>query len=227
MTFVGRLFCLAIATSALGAQTTWARGVSLGASAGIWSADDAYKIDTKPFSALALGYRFDSGWALDGSYLQSEADLNTAPGGAQFDQLRLDLLYQMHWNERLLPYLLVGVGRQSIEVHGREVDNDLAAAAVGADWRLTARLSLRGELRSWQDRGYDTINHSFALGLRWQLGSMVDDDAHDGFDPLINLDSDGDAVRDRSDRCLDTPAGAEVDAYGCEMTAADKARLAP
>jgi OOP family OmpA-OmpF porin len=99
---------------------------------------------------------------------------------------------------------------------GVEMDDATAgflSVSVGQRIRLTERLRLIWELR--EDGGVAEIDDGPALhfsttnllaGLSWSFGER-------------ELDSDGDGVADRRDRCPDTPRGIAVDATGCPRAA--------
>ncbi len=115
--------------------------------------------------------------------------------------------------ERFSPYLHVSVGYLSIDPAGAVPTMDGASYSAGAGFYLDVfsnnNVSVRGEWRHRMDTtGSNNLNDNlFSLGLQIPFGASS---------PTF-VDTDGDGVADGIDRCPNTPAGASVDAYGCEV----------
>ena len=125
--------------------------------------------------------------------------------------LGVDLQRVFRRAERFSPYLHAGVGYLKIEPQGAK-DADGSMYSIGAGFLLDmfdSNISLRGEYRHrMETASADNMNDSlFSLGLHVPFGA--------GSPKFV--DSDGDGVADGMDRCPNTPAGASVDSYGCEL----------
>ncbi len=81
-------------------------------------------------------------------------------------------------------------------------DNELRAG-VGLRLALSPTVMLRTEGGLSRSSSSNFSNYGVTAGLSWMIGSQR------------LVDSDGDGVYDRSDRCPDTPIGALVDSRGC------------
>lgn len=113
----------------------------------------------------------------------------------------------------VVPFLLVGVGygmsHTSVAGEEEELDRGAASLGLGALWNIRdQRTYVRAQVRDimFRERGpKEFSNHlSVSIGLHYVWGGR-------------ELDSDLDGVRDRLDRCADTPFGARVDASGCPI----------
>ena len=155
------------------------------------------------------------GWAVNDA-LNIEVLLQTAyPKNADQDQLGvgIDLQRVFRRSERFSPYLHAGVGYFRVNPDGPLGEQDGAMYSIGAGFLLDlfeSNVALRGEWRSRLDSALDDENLTddlFSLGLQVPFGTAT---------PKW-VDSDGDGVEDGSDNCPNTPAGAPVDAFGCEL----------
>ncbi len=131
------------------------------------------------------------------------------------DQLGVgfDLQRVFRRDEKFTPYLHIGGGYLQIKESGAVPERDGAMYSAGAGFYLDVfdnNISLRGEWRHRMDSVREDKNlndNLFSLGLQIPFGSGT---------PKW-VDSDGDGVEDGSDNCPNTPAGASVDAWGCEL----------
>ena len=166
------------------------------------------------------GRQFGLGYAISDKY-NIEAMLSIAsPEYLTFiaaDQeqfgVGIDLQRVFRRAERFSPYLHAGVGYLDINAPGSAPDGDGAMYSAGAGFlfdMFSSDLALRGEWRHRMDSALpsaDTNDNLFSLGLQLPFGRTT---------PKW-VDSDGDGVADSSDNCPNTPAGAAVDAWGCEL----------
>ncbi len=138
-----------------------------------------------------------------------------APKNADQEQLGLgvDVQRVFRRSEKFSPYLHAGVGYFRVDPAGAVPEDDGAMYSAGAGFMLDlfdSNVALRGEYRLRLHSALDTDNLSdnlFSLGLQIPFGAGT---------PKW-VDSDGDSVENRSDNCPNTPAGAPVDAWGCEL----------
>jgi len=125
----------------------------------------------------------------------------------------VDLQRVFRRSERFSPYLHAGVGYFRVDPAGAVPEEDGAMYSAGAGFMLDlfeSNVALRGEWRHRLDSAManDNMNDNlFSLGLQIPFGAGT---------PRW-VDSDGDGVEDGSDNCPNTPAGAPVDAWGCEL----------
>lgn len=86
----------------------------------------------------------------------------------------------------------------------------------GTKFRAEVRYRLDGDsgTKAGQDDFEDFL---WTMGLTVPLGKKSEPPPPAPAPEPANVDSDGDGVLDRDDRCPGTPAGVEVDRYGCEL----------
>ena len=161
---------------------------------------------------LGVGYGLSDAWNVEG-YIGLAYPNQSSPGSAEERHQALGLDFQRVFmrSGRFSPYLLAGLGNFNRQLDTDETDGLMLAWGGGFYLDLfSSNVSLRGEAKrrldnSANDGGrYDNL---FSLGLHMPFGAAT---------PRW-VDSDGDGVEDGSDRCPNTPAGAKVDAYGCEL----------
>ena len=126
--------------------------------------------------------------------------------------LGIDLQRIFRKSERFSPYLHVGAGYLKVDPVGSspERDGEMISAGAGFLFDLfSSNVALRGEWRRRLDgaQSDNFTDNLFSLGLQIPFG--------EGTPKWV--DSDGDGVADSSDNCPNTPAGAPVDTWGCEL----------
>ena len=165
---------------------------------------------------LGAGYAVNDRWNVEGFISVAYPDA-TSPTVDDADHwgIGIDVQRVFRRSERFSPYLLVGAGHFK-ETQGTN-DREGLMVGVGAGFYLdlfSSNISLRGEAKRRREDAnisgqYDNL---FSLGIHIPFGATAPMPA-----PQTWVDSDGDGVEDGSDRCPNTPAGATVDAYGCEL----------
>ena len=158
---------------------------------------------------LSMGYAFDERWNIEA--FVSAASLN----GNDQDHLGLgvDLQRVYRRDEKFSPYLFGGAGYIRIDPAGASGQDEGSMGSLGAGFYLDlfdSNLALRGEWRYRIDTASpddDLVDNLWSLGLQIPFGEGT---------PKF-VDSDGDGVANGIDRCPNTPPGASVDSYGCEL----------
>ena len=166
-----------------------------------------------------LGYFISPRWSVEasGQRLHTKTQLDPAlplqNGDADLTAYRLNMLYNFRPLQVLRPFLTVGVGCECFDVHEFGKSNDTGwNAGGGLRWFMTPHFDVRMDGRFVRTSVTNGLNENennieATLGLGLVFGG--------GRGPLPDIDSDGDGVFDRQDRCPYTPRGAKVDAYGC------------
>ena len=157
---------------------------------------------------FGLGYAINEHLNLEGFI--SGANHDGFPGQDHLG-LGVDIQRVFLRSERFSPYLLLGAGYLKTDIRGgAEPDGAMLSGGAGFYVDLfSSNVSLRAE---WKHR-VDTIQDRsqaddlFSIGLQLPFGAGT---------PKF-VDSDRDGVEDGLDRCPNTPIGATVDAYGCEV----------
>jgi len=158
---------------------------------------------------FGLGYAIDDLWNVELIY---QAASLSGPNAQ--DQTGIGIDFQrVFWRAgRFSPYLHVGVGYFQSDLAGPQPmnDGDMYSGGLGFNLDLgSSNVALRGEWRYRFDNAEPTDREDslFSLGLQIPFGRAT---------PAWS-DADGDGVADGVDRCPNTPAGAPVDAFGCEL----------
>jgi len=195
----------------------------------------------------ALGLRVSPFLSLEGQATFGPTKMDSPLDGDQnFFYAGLDGRWNLrHADERVVPFLLTGVGyavNNCDELSPQKLERGAGNVGLGALWSLAGRqrLFLRMEARDYffRDRNaHEFSNHCVAtLGLTWLWGGRERDQdldkVRDWLDRCPNtpigarvdvkgcpLDGDGDGVFDGLDKCPDTPKGCTVDKAGCQTDA--------
>jgi outer membrane protein OmpA-like peptidoglycan-associated protein len=159
------------------------------------------------------------GLELEGSI--SSANSQTTNNGVGVKTGSLSLLYNLLFGSRNSAYAKFGFGQTKYgnsgdcAAAGRTIcgSTNTFVGGLGVRIGITPLLLARGEVVINPNKGSSTIsgeertfkfsNYGLNLGLSFMLGSK----------PIP--DSDGDGVLNNRDRCADTPAGAQVNGFGC------------
>jgi len=161
---------------------------------------------------LGFGYAFNDNWNIEGMLSAAIPEISGSGNGSQDHfGFGVDLQRVFMRSERFSPYLHAGVSHLSIDSPGSSSSSDKAVVSSGAGFLLdmfSSNVALRGEWRYRYDMGDNALGDNlFSLGVQIPFGDAT---------PKYS-DSDRDGVSDDIDRCPNTPAGASVDSYGCEV----------
>lgn len=162
---------------------------------------------------FSIGKAINDSWNLE-ALISVASPKPTLPNTVGMEQtgLGVDLQRVFRRSERFSPYLHGGIGYFQVEPNGGGRSSDGTMLSAGAGFLLdlfSSNVALRGEWRHRLDSALasDMSDNLFSLGLQIPFGPAT---------PKW-VDSDGDGVEDGSDNCPNTPAGAKVDAWGCEL----------
>ncbi|MEN8720864.1 MAG: OmpA family protein [Oceanococcaceae bacterium] len=145
------------------------------------------------------------------------------PGSSAQDEISLTVDYQFHVLPvlgKVHPYLVAGIGavRTDDAAPSNLGSTDLHwNAGVGVDIPLASRWGLMADVKHrsiyWDERrsNIDPTEIMLALGVTYDLSPERK------IEVAVDGDDDNDGVPNSLDRCPNTPAGAVVDAYGCEV----------
>ena len=215
------IICVAAATviALAGAQNAYAEaeeGQAYFSVMGSYVDDDSARglEDAINAGQLSLGYVLNDRINIEALLSASDAKA-TLPGALGQEHLGLGVDVQRVFRraERFSPYLHAGVGYFKVNESGATgLERDGGMFSAGAGFTLDmfdSNVALRGEWRHRMDTALNSNmnDNLFSLGLHIPFGPAT---------PKW-VDTDGDGVADGSDNCPNTPAGARVDAWGCEL----------
>jgi OOP family OmpA-OmpF porin len=166
-----------------------------------------------------VGFFFTPRWSLEPSVQRISTKTDLDPSlplqneKADLTAYRLNLLYNFRPTQTFRPFLTGGVGCEHFDVHsfGKSEDRGWNAGG-GFRWFWRRGLAFRLDERFVSTKvgaGLNETQSNFesTAGLGLVFGG--------GKTPIPDIDSDGDGVLDKADRCPYTPSHAKVDAYGC------------
>jgi OmpA-OmpF porin, OOP family len=177
--------------------------------------DDASRpgLDTAPLFGARAGIQVREWFALEGTYAPAFTSAKDpfAPaaqaGDVRVNHLGLDFRFDLLPAARFCPYLAGGWTQLEFDPEkGESQTLNGWEAGAGLFVRLADRIRLRFDARDLminQDTGKEWVNDiALTGGVHFDFGGRY-------------LDTDGDGVRERQDKCPGTPRGATVDVHGC------------
>ncbi len=165
-----------------------------------------------------IGREMNERWNLELASNAFNADGDASKGGVDIDQWSIggNALAVFNRGGGFQPYLLAGLGGIDSRYKGggrsRDYYYDVGAGAIIPIFDGKGRL--RGEVvRRAENDAFDSKDYILNIGFGVPFGKKAE--------PVVMaaapVDSDGDGVTDDLDQCPNTPAGAAVDAVGCEL----------
>ncbi len=216
---------LVIAASGFGEMRPGAYSVS--PYIGIYKFEGNLDLDTKPIYGVRVGYDFTKrfGMELDLGYVRTNYTEVAPDRDTNLYNYRLEALYHFFPEKKLVPFVAVGLGGQTLNYKDTSKSNSTHFAGdygVGLKYFVTENVALRTDLR--HVLGFASIENNLAwtFGVTFLFGGSkpVAEKAivrEAAAAPAVVLDTDGDGVPNDLDRCLDTPAGVKVDLNGCPL----------
>ncbi len=192
--------------------------------------DDSYGWRLTVGKPVAHGINLELGLGI-GEFDVTDSRVNPDNLEAEEISLTLDALFFLWHHSRFQPYAELGIGIVNTELERANVEVDDSTdftvdAGIGALYKITKSLSLRGDVRHrvlfWDTDVIDANGNEQSLdpdewvanfGLVYALGEPPKQPVKAAPPPAD--DSDGDGTLDSADRCPGTPAGMPVDEYGC------------
>jgi OmpA-OmpF porin, OOP family len=210
-----RSFTLLVAIIALGTAKTHAeegQGFTLYPHVGLTVLDD--KLDDDSLAGIGVGYRFNSPWAIELTYQQTDADFESPlTGDSEIDLWHLGALYHLDKQDNLQPFLSFGLGNADYDNALEEDQDDTQFnAGVGVKWSFSEQAAVRGDLKVFSGGSGNQVDAAVSLGLHYAFGKArrapLEVTTEDS-------DSDNDGVSNSADQCPGTPTGVSVDNRGC------------
>jgi len=228
-----KIFCslivvgiLAAAVSGFGEMRPGAYSIS--PYIGIYKFEGNLDLENGPTYGVRLGYDFTKrfGVELDLGYVDTKYTEVAPDRYTDVYNYRLEALYHFFPEKKLVPFVVAGLGGQTMNYKNTPKENSTHFAGdygVGLKYFLTDNVALRTDLR--HVLGFASIenNLEWTFGLTFLFGGSkpvaektVVREAAAAPAPVV-LDTDGDGVPNDRDKCLDTPAGVKVDLDGCPL----------
>ena len=174
--------------------------------------------------AFQVGRRFNR--YVSAQFQYGEADRALRDEERQVEHSQVSLQARLHGSGINLftthPYLGLGYARHELTAESQNpVKENMVLLELGVQRLLGKHLMLDVGYRHLVDTGDNfTDQHPF-VALNYRLGQQYPPapapEPKPAPQPAPWVDSDGDGVEDRKDKCPDTPQGAKVDAEGCPI----------
>ncbi len=193
---------------------------SMSATLGGYSFDSSQGLDNGILYGLKVGYDFNGLGPGESLGLEGVASVIQAGSGGGGNgtayQFRLDAIYPLMLNKKLIPFLALGGGWMVANGGGVSENGPVVAGGFGAKYFFKNYLAVRADFRDllWFDAGQEN-NFEYTLGLTYLFGQKREKKPA----PLPDADQDG--VPDLRDKCPDTPPGVRVDSRGCPTDTTD------
>ena len=166
-----------------------------------------------------LGYRFNRDWSVQGWWernnsntdLLGDADINIAHGS---------LRKHFAGNSAFEPYVGIGAGEFRTEPTSDSSDDfkeTIGTLETGFQTMLHPHFLLDVGARPYYSFRTERWDAEVYAGLNFLIGASEKEEEPAPVVENVVTDSDGDGVPDDRDQCANTPAGAQVDATGCEL----------
>lgn len=176
---------------------------------------------------FGLGKFVSENWSIEGEFDTARFDADT--GNGSVDQYAAGVMARYHFGEKggIRPF--IGFGGGYIDHDGAKgwsgvkSDDIMVNLSAGVRKKINDRFGLTSEIKYRLDNdnivgsqsSYD--DYVFTMAMNVAIGAAAKSAAAADIVTPAPVDSDGDGVSDQDDRCPNTPAGAQVDMYGCEL----------
>ncbi|MFQ3200225.1 MAG: OOP family OmpA-OmpF porin [Zhongshania sp.] len=216
MRYLGRalllLGSLAAATSVMAQEREW----YFNGGVGYQFFDNDRDLDDTAALVIGVEAKLTDNWGVELATIYSEPDDKNNNSGldSKFVSGSLSLLRYFNVDSNFVPYLATGVGSAVLQYDNNPLDDEdeYTQYNLGGGFRyvLSESLSLRTDARYLLDDDNDYVGGLVSIGLSYAFAS-------DNSPAVAPVDTDGDGVVDRNDRCPDTLAGVSVDRKGCPL----------
>ena len=181
-------------------------------------ADNAFENDTVTLPGAQIGYRFSENWSVQAWYERN--NMSTSDGEVYLRNNFASLRRHFNGDGPIESYVGLGAGETRTEFN-TESDDDFKETIGGMEFGVQtaladnflidvgARPTYSFRTERWDGQVYAALNVL--------VGAQYDEEPKPEPVTETATDSDNDGVPDSNDRCPGTPAGASVDAQGCEL----------
>ncbi len=177
---------------------------------GGWALDSDLDLEDDTAQGVGLGYNLTENWGVEGAFYHLDTEVENSSTEVKGYLYRLDALYHLFPQKRLVPYLAAGIGAFEFDPEGTEDDTEFSTNfGAGIKYFLTESVAFRADVRDVLTHPENNLLYTAGLSIYW--GGQTKEAAAD----TSRKDSDNDGVYDMQDQCPNTPEGVEVDSKGC------------
>ena len=129
-------------------------------------------LEHRPVYGLRLGYDFTKNWGAEGVFGYVGTKFKATDSTTDVYNYRLEGLYHLWPDKKLVPFLAVGAGGMSINSRDSAADRNRFAVDYGAGlkYSLTDRIALRADVRHVLAFGSTYNNLEYTVGLVFYFG---------------------------------------------------------
>jgi len=219
------IICVFLTTHARAENRSGALTLSPSAGGYLFEGDQDFERRSRPTYGLGIGYNITERWGIEAlfNFVADAERIDTTGTKHDVDGFvyRLEGLYHFMPENRLVPYLALGVGDITLDSDpGRSESTFAAGYGAGLKYFLSENVALRLDARHLIafDQGIDESeqtdnNFLYTGGLVFLIGGEKPAPAA----APTPRDTDGDGVTDDRDKCPKTPKGVAVDKAGCPL----------
>ena len=126
----------------------------------------------RPVFGLRFGYNFTRKWAVEALLDYVPTRYTVTDSNTDVLNYRVEGLYYLRSDRKMVPYLAVGAGGMSIDSRDNVVDKTRAVVDYGAGvkYSLTDRIALRGDVRHILAFGSAYNNLEYTVGVEFSFG---------------------------------------------------------
>lgn len=232
---VGSLIATATVATASNKEETFSISPMVG---GI-TFDGKQHLETNPVYGLRAGYNFTKRFGIEALFDYAHTEATRGAGKVDMYRYGGELIYNMMPDNKFVPYLAAGYGGLNFKGATPMATSKIKGVfdyGVGAKYFINDNIALRGDVRHLIYSFNDTLHAlEYTVGFYIPFGAVppaakpvvVEPKSIEAVRPKAApatvvvvetpVDTDGDGVFDKSDKCPGTPAGVKVDAIGCPL----------
>ena len=176
--------------------------------------DDNLDLDDGYVVGVGAGYNFTENLSFE--FVLDVVNMDTESGGEDMSgyMFRIDGLYHFRPEEKVVPYVAVGIGGMTFDPNIGDMETRLISNyGAGVKYYFMDNIALRGDVRHLFIEDQSHINILYTMGVDFLFGKEKAAPPP----PPPPPDSDGDGVIDSEDKCPNTPRGVKVDRNGCPL----------
>jgi len=136
--------------------------------------DNKQALETSPVFGLRAGYNFTPRWGAELAlgYTLAESEIANFPESDVY-QYSLDGLYHFNPDGKLVPFLVLGIGGETINRPApgfADSDDEFLNFGVGVKYFIADNVALRGDLRDVMLNESDNTNLVYSIGVTFLMG---------------------------------------------------------
>jgi OOP family OmpA-OmpF porin len=181
--------------------------------------DVEYSLEDELNLGFGLGYHFNSNWAVEINYQQTDTENEDSELDNTVKQLHLDGLYHFdNMSDNGGFYIPFGIGEQKYKVEDLGTEDETSVnLGVGYRYMPFSRVYFRSDVRAVYGNENESVDAIFNVGVVFMFATPPSQKRQQKEEARMQQDADSDGVINADDQCANTLAGTAVDETGCDM----------